>query len=129
MMDREQIFKQIQNEDWDSLTAFLHKYKNDIGSDNLLQLAAKTFVTEFLNKTDEYVDNKPSITANLETLHMIHQGKYYILTEEEHKALVCRIVKWKKDDLKYAYNYAQIFPKEKICADVIKEYEKNDKFL
>jgi hypothetical protein len=124
MMDREQIFKQIQNEDWDSLTAFLHKNKNDIKSDNLLQLAAKIFVTEFLKKTDEYADNKPGISANLLTLHMIHKGKYYILTEEEHKALVCRIVKWKKDDLSNAYNFAQMFPEEKICADVIKEYEK-----
>lgn len=124
MIDREQIFKQIQNEDWDSLTAFLHKNKKDIKSDTLLQLAAKIFVTEFLNKTDTYSDSKPGVSANLETLLMIHKTNYYTLTSDEHKALVCRIVKWKKDDLFYAYNYAQMFPDEKICADVIKEYEK-----
>ena len=75
MIDQEKIFKQIQNEDWDSLTAFLHKNKKEIKSDTLLQHAAKTFVAEFLYKTDQYTDDKLGVSANLETLFMIHQGK------------------------------------------------------
>jgi hypothetical protein len=124
MINQEEIFQLIQNEDWDQLTEFLSKHKKDINTDPLLRHAAQTFISEFLNKTEAYIISKSNVASNLETLYTIHKSKYYILDDSQFKTLICRIVLWKKDDLIYAYNYAQLFPNEKICQEVIEEYEK-----
>ena len=124
MINQEEIFKAIQKEDWEFLITTLHKNKKDISTDPLLTLAAQTFISEFLSKVDSYPSNYSETVSNLEMLWVIDKGNYYKLKENDHKKLVCQIVKRKSDKLIEAYNYAKTYPEEKICKQVIENYEK-----
>lgn len=124
MINQEELFQAIQNENWEFLVTTLHKNKKDIGSDSLLKLAAETFISEFLTKANNYPDNHEDTISNLEMLWVIDQGNYYKLKETDHKKLICQIVQRKKNKLVEAYNYAKSYPEEEICKVVINEYEK-----
>jgi len=124
MINQEELFQAIQNENWEFLVTALHKNKKDIGSDSLLKLAAETFISEFLNKANNYPDSHEDTISNLEMLWVIDQGNYYKLKETDHKKLICQIVQRKKNKLVEAYNYAKSYPEEEICKAVIDEYEK-----
>ena len=124
MLNQEDLFKAIQKENWDSLISILHKNKKLIASDSLLSLAARTFENEFLKKVKDYPNDKKEITNTLESLWLLHQGGYFKLTEDNHKQLVCEIVKRKNENLAEAYNFAKTYPKEEICKAIITEYER-----
>ena len=124
MINQEEIFQAVQNQNWDYLIKFLQKNKEDIATDSLLTHAAKVFVSEFLEHVDSYSIDRNDITTSLEILLLIDQGKYYKLTSEELKLTTCQIVKRKRNNLTDAYNYAKRYPDEIICAEVIEAYEK-----
>lgn len=124
MINQEELYQAIHNENWSFLVTTLHKNKNDISSDSLLKLATETFIFEFLSKVNNYPDNHEGTILNLEMLWIIDQGKYYKLKESDHKKLVCQIVRRKRNKLGEAYNYAKFYPEEVICKSVIEEYEK-----
>ncbi len=128
--NQEDIYKFILHEQWSIILDVLYKEKEKIKNDVMLNFAAKTFETEFLNKVSSYDISNNDITENLGTLYLLHHGNFYKLTLENYKLLIVEIVKRKS--LEEAFKYAQEFPDNEICKTVIDKYNiekmKNDGF-
>lgn len=125
MIDQEKLFIEIQNENWEYLISILHLHKNEISTDALLTQASRIFVTEFLRQVEKYPTERIDITDNLEKLWMLDRGRFYKLSEDELKVVICEIVNRKKENLVEAYNFAKELPNEPICKNVIEKYEKH----
>jgi hypothetical protein len=123
MINQEDIFGYILNEEWSKILDILYKNKNEIKNDTLLQSASKTFETEFLKKVNTYDISQKEILENLETLNILHFGNFFKLSDESLKTLTIELVKRKP--LKEAYEYAKKYPNEEICKKIIKDYENN----
>ena len=124
MIDREEIFREIQKRNWDFLISTLHKNKRDIYSDPILKNAADTFVSEFLLDVGQTSNDDRDFVLLLEKLYIIDSGGFYKLSEKDKKKLICEIVNRKSDKLSEAYHYAKHYPQEEICIKTITEYEK-----
>ena len=71
MINQEDIFGYILNEEWSKILDILYKNKNEIKNDTLLQSASKTFENEFLKKVNTYDISQKEILENLETLNSL----------------------------------------------------------
>jgi very-short-patch-repair endonuclease len=125
MIDQEKLYTEIQNENWEFLISTLHIHKNEISTDALLTQASRIFVTEFLRQVEKYPNDRIDITDNLEKLWMLDKGRFYKLSEDELKIVICEIVNRKRDNLVEAYNFAKELPNELICKNVIEEFERH----
>ena len=124
--NQEDIYKFIYFEQWTIILNILYKEKEKIKNDTLLSFATKTFESEFLKKVSSYEITNKSITENLDTLYLLHHGKFYQLSNENYKLLIIEIVRRKP--IIEAINYATEFPEEEVCKKVIQEFEQtNDK--
>jgi hypothetical protein len=127
---QEDLYKFIFHEQWTIILGILYKEKERIKNDTLLSFAAKIFETEFLSKISSYDISNDDITENLQTLYLLHHGNFYKLVTENYKILIVEIVKRKP--LKEAFDYAQEFPDDKTCKNVIEQYNigkvKNNSF-
>jgi len=121
MINQEYLYQHLLKEEWKEIIDILYQEKENIKSDTLLSFASKTFEAEFLSKVKNYDLSRSDITEHLETLYILHHGKFYNLSNDNYKLLVLEIVKRKS--LNQAYGYATIFPSEEICKKVIAEYE------
>jgi len=125
MINHEEIFQAVKEQNWNFLIIVLYNNKKEILTDLLLTQAAHTFVTEFLKQVDSYPDDRNDITENLETLWTLNKGDFYKLSPDDLKSVTCHIVKRKKErNLREAYNYANLYPSETICKIVIETYDK-----
>jgi hypothetical protein len=121
MINQEDLYQHLLKEQWKEIIDILYREKEHIKNDILLSFASKTFETEFLSKVKNYDISRSDITEHLETLNLLHHGKFYTLTDDNYKFLILEIVKRK--NLNQAYGYATIFPNEEICKKVISEYK------
>ncbi|MFM9943645.1 MAG: toll/interleukin-1 receptor domain-containing protein, partial [Bacteroidia bacterium] len=121
MLNQENIYQLILNENWTNILEILYNQKNEIEVDSMLNLAAETFVEEFFKKVESYPINRKDIEENLENLFLLHQGKFYILNSDNWKSLIIEIVRRKP--LKEALDYARYFPNEEICIARLEEYK------
>lgn len=124
MIDREEIFREIQKGNWDFLISTLYKNKKDIYSDPILKNAADTFVSELLSSLNKTSIQDKELVIILERLFVIDSGGFYKLSEGDRKKLVCELVIRKADKIVEAWNYAKKYPEEEICQRIITEYEK-----
>lgn len=122
MIDQENFFKLILNENWTEILKLLYSDKVDIATDSLLQHAANTFESEFFKKIKNYDIKRKDINENLDRLYLLNFDNFYILTPENYKTLILELVKRKP--LLEAANYAQEFPHDELCKDVINESNK-----
>jgi TIR domain len=124
--NQEDIYNFIYYEQWTIILNILYQEKEKIKNDALLSFATKTFEAEFLKKVSSYEINNKNIAENLDTLYLLHHGKFYQLSDENYKFLIVEIVKRKS--INDAINYAKEFPEDEICKKVIEEFEqKNNK--
>jgi hypothetical protein len=120
MISQEDLYQYLLKEQWKEILDILYKQKEHIKNDTLLSFATKTFEAEFLKKIKHHDNSRLDITEYLETLYLLHHGKFYRLTDENYKTLIIEIVKRK--NLKEAYTYATKLPNEEICKKVISEF-------
>lgn len=114
-VNQEEILRLIQMESWNPVLKFLYNHKNDIKTETLLQFAVGIFESEFFVKL---VDKNSSIRFDdLEDLFLLHNGKFFVLKEENYKALVIELATQSSGET--AYNYAKLFPDEKVCKSII----------
>jgi hypothetical protein len=88
-VNQEDVLTLIQKEAWKPVLDFLYKNKNDILSDSLLQYSTSIFESEFFGKIDK--ENTNIIFDNLQQLFLLHNGKFFLLQEENYKKLVCEL--------------------------------------
>jgi hypothetical protein len=124
MLDQENLYQHIFQEQWTRILNLLYTHKDDIASDPMLHHAAKTFEAEFFSKVREYDNARKDIAENLDILYVLNHGKFYQLSAENYKALILELVKRKS--LKEAVNYAREFPNDQTCKVVIEEFEKQN---
>lgn len=119
-VNQEDILGLIQKEDWKPVLDFLYKHKKEIPNDPLLKYSTSIFESEFFGK----ISNKNTTITfdNLQELFLLHNGKFFILTDENYKNLVCELARQSKGET--SYNYAKLFPEEEICKKIIKKSKK-----
>ncbi|MDV3568662.1 hypothetical protein CMU71_17375 [Elizabethkingia anophelis] len=120
MINQEDLYQYLYNENWKEILDILYEERENIKADTLLTYASNIFVIEFLNKVDNYEKEDKEILENLVTLNILHHGKFYILSNEQHKKLTIEIIKRKP--LEEAYNYAKIYPDDVFCKKIISKY-------
>ena len=121
MINQEDILNLIQKESWEPVLDFLYKHKKEIPSDSLLQFSTSIFESEFFEKIEK--ENTSITIDNLTQLFLLHNGKFFLLKEGNYKKLVCELAI--QSTGVNAYNYATLFPEEKICKEILK---KNKRF-
>jgi len=114
-MNQEDILQYIQKQKWEPVLSFLHKRKEDIKTDTLLQFATTIFESEFFLKLKG--DNPTILLKHLEDLYQLHRGDFFILKEQIYLDLVRELAKKNKGE--QAYNYANLFPEDPICKKII----------
>ena len=124
MLDQENLYQLIFQEQWTKILNLLYIHKGDIASDPMLQNAAKTFEAEFFNKVRDYDISRKDIAENLDILYVVNHGRFYQLSNDNYKALILELIKRKP--LKDAVNYAKEFPDDNTCKVVIEEFEKQN---
>ncbi|WP_210151465.1 toll/interleukin-1 receptor domain-containing protein [Chryseobacterium scophthalmum] len=120
MINQEDLYQHLYNKNWKEILDILYEEKENIKDDTLLTYASNIFVIEFLNKVENYEKEDKEILENLTTLNILHHGKFYILSNEQHKKLTIEIIKRKP--LEEAFNYAKKYPEDDFCKKVIAEY-------
>ena len=113
----------VKTENWDQVLLLIKEHINDIRSDILLSHTVGIFVKQFFEKIDEYPLHRHDITDNLITIWYLHTGNIYTLPYSKLETLIVQIVKRKRHNLKEAYDYAKHLPYNKLCAQIIAEYE------
>lgn len=123
MLSQEEILNKVKTENWDQVLLLIKEHINDIRSDILLSHSVGIFVKQFFEKIDEYPSQRHDITDNLITIWYLHTGNIYTLPYSKLETLIVQIVKRKRHNLKEAYDYAKHLPYNKLCAQIIAEYE------
>ena len=123
MLSQEEILNNVKTENWDQVLLLIKEHINDIRSDILLSHTVGIFVKQFFEKIDEYPLHRHDITDNLITIWYLHTGNIYTLPYSKLETLIIQIVKRKRHNLKEAYDYAKHLPYNKLCAQIIAEYE------
>jgi hypothetical protein len=122
-INQEDILKLIQKKSWKPILKFLYEGKKEIKTDALLQYSATIFQSEFFQKIKQKNNN---ITfEDLQQLFLLHNGNFFLLQKDNYTTLVCELAIQSNGEA--SYNYATLFPEEKICAEIISEYSKNIK--
>lgn len=114
-INQEKVLGLIQKEAWKPVLDFLYQNKKQIPKDPLLQYSTSIFESEFFKKIS--IENTNITFDNLQELFLLHNGNFFILKEENYKKLVCELASRTEGDV--SYNYAILFPEEKICKEII----------
>ena len=120
MIDQEELYINLYNENWELILKMIYENKDLIQNDSLLNHACKVFETQFISKMDGLSIDTAKLVELLEQIYLLHNGKFYTLEKENYKTIVLELVKRK--ELKSAFNYAQEFPNEMLCRQIISDY-------
>jgi len=116
-VNQEHVLSLIQKEAWRLALDFFHKHKREILNDQLLKYSVSIFESEFFKKIS---DKNTNITLdNLRDLYLLHKDKIFTLEENNYKKLVCELALQSTGEA--SYNYANLFPEEIICKQIIKK--------
>ncbi|UOY04986.1 toll/interleukin-1 receptor domain-containing protein [Muricauda sp. SCSIO 64092] len=119
-LNQEYVLSLIQKEAWKPVLDFLYKRKEEIPNDTLLQYSATIFESEFFSKISK--ENTSITFDNLQELFLLHNGKFFVLNDDNYKTLVRELAAQSEGET--AYNYAKLFPEEEVCKEIINKYEK-----
>ena len=124
MINQEEIYKLLQNENWKSLIDVFYKRKDLIKGDLLLTQSLETTLKVITQKAIE-LEDEPEFIDNLESILLLKAGKFIALKPEQEEAIVLAIANGKKNNLSYCLQYAKLYPDNEICKGIIAEYEKD----
>lgn len=123
MVNQEYILSLIHKEAWKPVLDFLYKHKKEIPTDSLLQYSTSIFESEFFQNIKK--ENSSITFDNLQELFLLHNGKFYMLEENNYKELVCELASQSTGET--SLNYAKLFPEEEICKEIIEKNKKRKK--
>lgn len=117
IIDPEEILISIQKENWKPVLDFLHLRKEEIKNNSLLEYSSRIFESEFFKKLKE--KNNKIEYDYLRNLFLLHNGKFFILNENNYETLVVELAK--QSSGKTAYDFATLFPNNEFCKSIIKK--------
>lgn len=122
----EQIYQLTFRKQWAELLALVYQYSKVASSDELVMSAVKTFEDEFFGELDKGV-TKDNIQTVLEKLFLLDKGKIYKLSEQRSVRVVVELINIyeRQGLLKEAYEYAKFYPKNEICAEIIRLHQES----
>ena len=123
MVNHEDILSLIQKEDWKPVLNFLYKHKKEISTDYLLHHSTLIFESEFFENIKK--DNTSITYDNLQELFLLHNGKFFLLKDNNYKELVCELARQSTGET--SLDYAKLFPDEEICKEIIEKNKKTKK--
>jgi hypothetical protein len=123
-IDYEQIYQLTFRKKWLELLELVYKYSRIASTDELVMSAVKNFEDEFFEELDRGTP-KDNLELLLEKLFLLDRGKIYQLSNERSIRIVVELVKFynNKGLTNEAYDYAQLYPNNEVCAEVIRYYE------
>lgn len=121
MLNQEEIYQLLHKKQWSSILHILYQNKSSISNDILLQQAARTFESEFLNEIEGNPVGDATFTALLEKLFILHAGKFFILQPASHRQLAIALAKRKPGE--EGYNYASLYPDDEESKPIIQKFE------
>ena len=123
LIDQEEIYEFLKNENWKELLSFIWSNSDLIKSDEIIKHAIVTCENTFFSNIS-IEERKTSFINNLATFHALHDSGKYELSEVNYKNTILKLVAlWKVNDLKEAYKFAKELPENELCKQIIKEYE------
>lgn len=72
MLDQEELYQNLLEENWETILKIIYENKNLIKSDTLLKQACKVFETQFVGKIDTLSIEKVKLVEILENLYLLH---------------------------------------------------------
>lgn len=127
MIDREKVFRLLQNKDWFKLIdLFEDNQKVEfINEDTILKkILEDNFINELVN--GDSLNSNPAYLECLEKFYKIHLGekKIFSLNENDYKNLVINLSKEndRRGNISKACKYANEFPEDEFCIIVIDKY-------
>lgn len=121
MYSQETLYQLIFTEQWKEILDALYLQRKTIKGDTLLTHAGQVFENAFFSKVKDYTLTDRATCDLLDTLYVLHHGKFYLLTDANYKTLVIELAKRKS--ISEAINYARIFPEEPESKKVIQQYK------
>lgn len=123
MINQEEIYRNLQEENWKVLIDIFYKRKDIIKSDLLLSQSLETVLNVVTTKSIE-LETESEFVNNIEQFLLLHSSKCIELKAEQIEAIKIAIVNAKRENISYAYNYAKEYPENVICKEIITEFNK-----
>lgn len=123
MISQEEIYKYLKEENWKELLNIFYKRKDLIRSDTLLQQSLTVTLTVITQKAIE-LEESPAFIDALEEILQLKAGKFIKLEEKQIELITRAIANGKRENLQYSYLYANKYPEDALCSQIISEYEK-----
>ncbi len=120
--DREEIYRWILKEDWDSLTKFAHTHAKVFGKDEIPKSAVETFIKQFVTQA-KLGNTGPNHARNINHLFVLHKTKLFLIADDDFEVIVVEVLRLNQDDIEQAIYYARLLPNNGLCAQVIARYE------
>jgi|GEM_PF-1216509 len=122
-INHDDIYTYLFQENWELLIDIFHNNQDLINSDVQLTHSLEMVLTVVTNKAKE-LNSDIGFIKNIERIISLDLMKKINLKTEQKEAIVVAYISAKKEDLNYVYNYAKDYPNNKICKEIIKEFEK-----
>jgi hypothetical protein len=122
MLSQEDIYQYILSDRWTEILGILYSERGAIARDTMLMHAATVFEEEFFKKVGIYPNDRNDILDNLETLYLLNHGKFYTVSSKNHRLLFIELAKRKP--FEEAIPYANKYPDDDICKEIISRYGK-----
>jgi hypothetical protein len=123
-----QIDRLIQTKKWFDLINVIHKYSSYqffLKNQSIVN-SLEIFEVQFCEDLESNLEcaNNQSV---LEIIFQLHKGRIYQLSDHTFTQTVAKLAKIyeKKGSTQEAYNFAQLCPKNSICAEIIKSYKES----
>ena len=123
MINQENIYQFLQQENWTELIDIFYRNKDIIKSDLMLKQASQTTIQVMVQKAST-LETKKDFIENLGKLTLLNAGGFIKLTPEQNETIVIALANGNKDNISLAYNYAKNFPENELAISIIENYHK-----
>ena len=123
MINQENIYQFLQQENWTELIDIFYRNKDIIKSDLMLKQASQTTIQVMVQKASTLESEKDFI-ENLGKLTLLNAGNFIKLTPEQNETIIIALANGNKDNISLAYSYAKNYPENEISKSIIENYHK-----
>lgn len=116
-VDQEIVYHLLLDERWSELLDLVHRNREAVGADPLLSHAVGVFVDAFFRRLGDA--KARAMKKELETLFLLHSGRYYRLDADRFEVVVEQLVRLHDDRPDAAVGYARHCPQNPVCAAVL----------
>lgn len=124
MINQEDIYRELQNENWKALIDIFYNRKDIIKTDILLTQSLELTLQVITEKAKTF-STEDNFIESIEQILLLDAGKFIVLKPEQTEAIKLALVNAKQSNLVYAYNYAKHYPENALCKTIIEQFERD----